>query len=368
MEQYLNGDHSYYKSNLAFMTIIECKNQKNWDNFAAGRKRAEFLHSWGWGELQEKEGRKVRRMAVLDEGQKEILAVFVLIKMPLVGNYYYFYTPRGPIFKKGYDTSETWNKISEKIKEAAAKENIVFWRFEPIAPAPSEMSRIAKEVAPVQPKNTLILNLEDSEENLLKKMHSKTRYNIKLAQKKGVRIKEAENAETGIKIFWEMLNKTAERQDFVLHNRDHYSNIIKSRLHPKLFFAFYEDRAIAANLNINYGDVSVYLHGASADELQNLQPAALLQWEAIRSAKRAGCKYYDFWGINKSKCQMPPKDKPTGQANAKCQRNWNYKKEWEGITRFKTGFGGQEINFPGTFDFSLNMVLYNLYKLYKKFK
>lgn len=334
---------------IANMEIAECINQEKWDNFIGEQKYSQFLHSWEWGELQEKEGRKIWRMAIQEERGKEILAVFALIKMTLINNYCYFYTPRGPIFKGGYDTKEAWVKISEKIKELAIKENIVFWRFEPIALPPSEIRANFKEVPPIQPKNTLILNLESTEEDLLKKMHSKTRYNIKLAQKKGVRIKEAENTEKELNIFWELLNTTAERQKFGLHNFEHYLNITKSRINSKLYIASCREKNIAGILNISFGNTATYLHGASANEFRNLMPAPLLQWEAIKEAKKAGYKYYDFWGINKT------------DSRAK----WDYKKDWEGITRFKTGFGGEEINFPGAYELPINNIMYDLYKIYK---
>ncbi len=338
------------------MQIAEYKDQKTWNDFVAGQKQAQFLHSWEWGELQEKEGRKIWRMAMQEESGKEFLAVFVLIKMPLIKNYYYFYTPRGPIFKKGYETAEVWNKISEKIKELAEKENIVFWRFEPLAPIPEKISVNFRIVAPVQPKNTLILNLEEKEEDLLEKMHPKTRYNIKVAQKKGIITRQAENIETEINIFWNLLTKTAQRQNFSLHNFEHYLNIARSNICAKLYLASYQDKNIAAILNIDFGDTSTYLHGASSNEFRNLMPAPMLQWEAIKAAKKAGCKHYDFWGINKNQ-----------KSNLKNQK-WDYKKEWEGITRFKTGFGGEEINFPGTCELPTSRVLYNFYKLYKAIK
>jgi lipid II:glycine glycyltransferase (peptidoglycan interpeptide bridge formation enzyme) len=108
----------------------------------------------------------------------------------------------------------------------------------------------------------------------------------------------------------------------------------------KLFIAEYEDRIIAANIVMFFGNRAVYLHGASSNECRNLMAPYLLQWEQIKEAKKQGCEIYDFWGIDE--------------------------KKWPGVTRFKKGFGGEEIDYSGTFDFIFDKTWYEIYKIAKR--
>lgn len=335
------------------MKVVEWNEHKSWNNFVASQKRSQFLESWEWGTLQEQEGRKVYRLALVADNEDRIEGVFILVRMPLFKKYGYFYTPRGPIFLT--EDKDRWSMIVHKIEELAKKDNAVFWRFEPLEDLPGDIAVKIKEVLSIQPKNTLILDLKDSEEELLKKMHSKTRYNIKVAQKKEVKVKMISAIEEkDIEIFWNLLKETAGRDSFGLHDREHYKRLAYSAIEPKLYFAIWQEKAIAANLTLSFGDMSTYLHGASSSEFRNVMPAYLLQWEAVKEAKRRGYRYYDFWGINKLSAD---------------QRSDNdYKPDWEGITRFKKRFGGQEMNYPGTYELPLNTAMYGLYRMYKKLK
>ena len=194
----------------------------------------------------------------------------------------------------------------------------------------------------LQPKKTLFLDLSLSEEELLKEMHQKTRYNIRLAEKKEVEIKlsEAKNIESDFLEFWRLMSITGERDAFRIHNQKHYKNILSASENIKLYFANYKNKNIAAGLFCFFGDRVTYMHGASDNEARNLMAPYLLQWEIIKIAKENGYKYYDFYGIDE--------------------------KKWPGVTRFKLGFGGFVKEYPGTYDFIFKPLIYNLYQCHAK--
>ncbi|MDD4607288.1 MAG: peptidoglycan bridge formation glycyltransferase FemA/FemB family protein [Patescibacteria group bacterium] len=327
------------------MQVVEIKNQQKWNEWVV-RESGQFLQSWQWGELQQKLGRRIWRLGV--QAGDKILGGTLIIKHDLPFNKSYLYSPRGPILNQKQDL-----KIKEilinKIKEIAQQEKAIFYKCEP-----SDQNLIDqnfKKVKSVQPANTLILDLKLSLEELLKNMHPKTRYNIKLAQRKGVKIEEGRD----ISLFLNLIHQTAKRDEFNPHADEYYRKIFQEFKYNqgsgfKLFIAKFQDRVIATNLIMFFGQTVTYVHGASSNQDRNVMAPYLLQWQVIKQAQEQGFKYYDFWGIN-------PSDVGLG-----------YLKSWQGITRFKTSFSGQEINYPGTFDLVLKPAWYRLYNLIKKIK
>jgi lipid II:glycine glycyltransferase (peptidoglycan interpeptide bridge formation enzyme) len=170
-------------------------------------------------------------------------------------------------------------------------------------------------------------------------MHSKTRYNINLAQKKGIIVK-AGNSRHDFDEFWRLTLKTGKRDRFNHYTKDYYEKMLGIP-GVKLFLAEFNGKIIVTNIVIFHNQQAIYLHGASDYEYRNLRAASLLQWHQILEAKRAGCTEYDFWGIDEIK--------------------------WPGVTRFKKGFGGKEITYPGAFDLVFKPFWYWIYKVAKKF-
>jgi len=234
-------------------------------------------------------------------------------------------------FRKSYLYSPRCKFLSEsflnKIKELAKKENAIFFKVEP---ENDFNKKNFKKSLSIQPKKTLILDI--TKKDLLEKMHYKTRYNIRLAEKKGIIIKKAGNIED----FWKLVQKTTQRKNFNPHLKEHYIKLLKIP-NMELFTAEYKNKVIAANIVLFFKDTCFYLHGASDYEYRNLMAPYLLQWKQI--AKKRNCKKYDFWGIDK--------------------------KKWPGVTRFKKGFNGKEIEYIGAYDLVFNKFWYLIYKLAK---
>ncbi len=315
------------------MKIVKIENKQKLRFFLENKKHSQFLQSWEWGEFQEKSGNKILRLGV--EKNKEFLAVATLVKKNIGAGRSYFYCPRGPVHNEfqGEDVEEFLFKEIEKI---AKKENVIFLRYEPTKLIQKSKIKNLKSID-LQPAKTLMLDLNKSEEDLLGDMHKKTRYNIRLARKKGVEI--VEGGIEDFDNFWELMNKTSNRDGFRIHSKEYYLKMLDVDF-IKIFFAKFEGSIIATGIFSLFGDTTTYMHGASDNEHRNVMAPYLLQWELIVRAKENGFRYYDFYGIDSEK--------------------------WPGVTRFKKGFGGFEKKYPGTFDMVFSSVWYNGYRFLRR--
>ena len=177
-------------------------------------------------------------------------------------------------------------------------------------------------------------------------MKPKTRYNINLAERKGVEVEISTDPEK-VDVFHKILVETVSRNSFRGHPKSYYEKILGffgERGIIKLYLAKFEGKYVVVNIMCFYGDTVLYLHGASSNEFRNVKAPYLLQCRAICDAKTNGFNHYDFWGI-------APTDDPLHR--------------WAGVTRFKKGFGGEQINYPGTFDVVISKSWYLIYKVFR---
>ncbi len=315
------------------MELIYFSRPEALNNFilAASPAGSEFLQSWTWGEILRADGEEILRVGVMDNGRLE--AVATLAKKRLGAGYFYWYSPRGPLGKKA--ALDFLFRALRKMSRRA-----LFWRLEPMTVMTplADAGPLLKTLA-IQPAQTLILDLKRSEEELLAAMHPKTRYNIRLAEKKGVSIVKGRAADFGE--FWRLLKLTKDRDRFRLHGPAHYQHLLTAgRDFVRLFFARYQGRNVAAVLSFAFGDKVTYAHGASDYSFRSLMAPYLLHWEIIRQAQREAYKYYDFYGLNE--------------------------KQWPGVTRFKLGFGGGRVFYPGTFDLVWRKGFYRAYNFLRR--
>lgn len=210
-------------------------------------------------------------------------------------------------------------------------------------PAPDKPFRRAS--AEIQPPSTVVLDLSADEDGLLARMKSKTRYNIRLAEKKGVEV--IEGTEPDLDLWYDLYRETSLRDRIALHGREYYRTLF--RVHAadgtgglKLLLARAEGEVIAGIVLLIHEGRATYLYGASSNAKRNLMPAYALQWRAICEAKSAGCTTYDLFGI-------PPDDDPAHPMH--------------GLYRFKTGFGGTVLHRPGCWDYPLRSAAYRGYRI-----
>lgn len=330
---------------------INAKDLSVLDSFVAGNSSlagAEFLQSSLWLNVLKMEKKSARIFAVWRD--KEIVASILITEKVFAKFFSYLYAPRGPIFKKDLSASDR-NLIFQELKSYFLSfKKHVFLRFEPVELedffSGNKSSLSFVKTIDLQPKKTLLLDLKKSDDELLSEMHQKTRYNIRLARKKNLQFSEAASSSSfnsDFSDFWRLMNKTASRDAFGIHNESHYRNLLLADpLNIKLYFIEYESRRIAAGIFAFFGDKATYLHGASDDEYKNLMAPYLLQFEVIKIARAKGYSLYDFYGIDEEK--------------------------WPGVTRFKNGFGGFAFSYAGTYDLVFKKNLYFLYLFLRKLR
>jgi peptidoglycan pentaglycine glycine transferase (the first glycine) len=286
-----------------------------------------FLQTPEWLAFQKSLGRKVWR---LDDG-------FIkanIIRHDVRFGQNWLYIPYGPELNLEHAREGLRNEIShftQHVRDLARREGSMFVKIEPTHDMVIELlyrngMKLKKSSRHIQPMRTVVLDLTQTEEELSDKLHHKHRYNMGLAERKGVTVQETTDAER----FWKLLKSTAEHDGFRTHDMLYYKKLLNffnghmSGPRARLFFAYYGGKPVSGVLMLEHGKTVYYLHGATDRQYRSLMAPHLLHWYLIRHYKKLGYKWYDFWGIDAAK--------------------------WPGVTRFKLGFGAQQIEYPGSFD------------------
>ncbi len=318
------------------ISIVEDVDDKKYNSVASHP-----LQSWEWGEARKKMGINVLRLSEYQD--KTLKNVFQLTFHPIP------YTA----YSVGYLPRSTWptKEVMDFIFDYAKKHNSIFVKIEPnIKKSPISNTKylinntyqITQSSHPLFPEWTQTLDLTKREEDLLKKMHHKTRYNISLAQKKGVTVKEMSN-ENGFEIFSKLYFETCKRQRYFGHtpryHRFIWESLNKSIAH--ILIAYYQNTPLAAYELFYFDKKFYYPYGGTSIEFRNVMAANLLMWEAVRLGKQLGAQTFDMWG------SLPPQ--------------YDQSHDWAGFTRFKEGYGTQFVQFTGSFDLVINPLGYKIY-------
>ena len=326
------------------------------------------LQSWQWGEARKKMGIQVLRLGEFDVGNRHACSLqnvyqITFHKIPYT-NYKIGYLPRSRFPSKTVldfllDYSKKNNVVFIKIEPYVEKggKNVILNLFQdPISkkqiPKPASKrgeqvrndisDRLVKSSHPLFPDWTIIFDLDKSEDELLKNMKSKTRYNIRLAQKKGVVVKEESN-EKGFEIFSRLYFETCKRQNYKGHNpvyhKIFWENLKKDLAH--ILVAYHQNTPLAAYELFLFKNTFYYPYGGTSEEMRNLMASNLIMWEAIRLGKNLGADKFDMWG------SLPP--------------TYPQNHPWAGFTRFKEGYSGRFVKMAGSFDLIVNPLMYKLY-------
>jgi len=319
-------------------------NTEDWERFIEDHPEAHILQTLEWARLKAGFGWSPKFI------QHGGVGALVLLKRFPFG-LSVAYIPRGPMGDG--DWSEFWSVVNDLCQ----CEHAVFLRVEPDIWQPVEEKYIEDHLPgfvrsdqTIQPPRTILINLQNDEEDLLMRMKSKTRYNIRLAGRKGVVVKSSADVET----FYRMMLTTGERDEFGIHSIDYYKkafNLFSPKDACVLLIAEYKGQPLAGLMAFAFGKTAWYFYGASTSQERNRMPTYLLQWEAIRWAKRKGCQVYDLWGV-------PDQPESTLEETFLDRSDGLW-----GVYRFKRGFGGEVHRTIGAWDRIYRPLLYKLYKI-----
>ena len=333
---------------------------QEWDEFIRRSPSAHLLQSWTWGEFKAHFGWQPVRIAAV-EGKRVLAAAQVLFRPLPLSRLTTAYIPKGPL--ADHATPLTSNSIAllSALHDICRRKRAIFLKMEPDWEDGAEVRNwlesrgfIPSEQT-VQPRRTVVMDLRPDEETILAQMKPKTRYNIRLAQRKGVSV-HLGRAE-GLPLFYELLQATDQRAGFGIHTQAYYTQawqLFAAQDAVALFLAQYQDKTLAALMAFAWGKKAWYMYGASSDEERQRMPNHLLQWEAMLWAKARGCETYDLWGI-------PDVDESEiGPDITAAEERGVLSTGLGGLYRFKRGFGGREVRYVGAYDYVYNKPLYRL--------
>lgn len=305
------------------------------------------------GELGEE--KEVEFLGYLQDDK--LIGAALIIFEHIRGKYYYAYCPRGPVMSPDLTVEQQKKFICSLINHIEKEHEPVFFRIEPEREKhPTSVcqkyfnSAAAALSHGATPRCTRVLDLRKSAEDLLKEMKPKTRYNIRLAERKGVQVTQGYD-QSFQDNFIKLLAETTKRDKFIAFAPEYYRQQLEffgPKGNLQIFQATVDGEPAAAIMVSFYGPRAIYLHGASSHKYRAAMPNFAVQWAAIKAAQEKQMQTYDFWGV--------------------APQNAGSKHPWAGITRFKEGFGGEYKEWVGPHDHIIKPLLYKAYAGYKKLR
>lgn len=325
---------------MSFIDITD-KNKKEYNEAVTHP-----LQSFEWGEFREKTGVKVVRRGVESNGKIVDGFTLTIHKVPRT-KFNIAYLPKG---------NNPTKEILAELERIGRENNCIFIQLEPNIEKGSKFNTnsLIKSHHPLFTKYSFEINLEKTEEELLKEFSSKTRYNIRLASKKGVKV-EIETSDKAFKEYLRLTNETTRRQNFYAHTNDYHKKMWetlisksddKNILSATLLTAKFQNEILTTWILFLFHDTLYYPYGASTTKYKSLMASNLVMWEAIRFGKKMGLKKFDLWGA------LGP--------------SANEKDSWYGFHKFKLGYNPRHVEFVGSYDLVINKPMYEIYKIADK--
>lgn len=306
------------------------------------------IQSWEWGEFRKSLGIPLLRYGLYSHGKLINAFQLTLHKVPFTSKYV-GYLPKGPLPD---------DNLAEALKKIGKENNCAFIKVEPNIEMDNGQwtmdnsknnSQFISSPKPLFTKYNFVIDLTKSEDELLKNMHPKTRYNIKIAQKHGVKVEERIDDEA-FNIYLKLYFDTTKRQGYHGHNQTYHRKVwenLKNADMARLVIAFYQHKPLTAWMLLNFKDTLYYPYGGSSKIHPEVMANNLIAWEAIKLGKKLKLKKFDMWGALG----------PDALSND----------PWYGFHKFKMGYGGQLVEYVGTYDLVLNWPIYILFTIIDKF-
>ncbi len=324
------------------MTLVSIE---QWEEFLSRFPEHHILQTSTWATVKSQFGWHARRVVVENCG-----AQILFRRLPL--GLSLAYIPKAPL-------GEAWQPLWQQVDALCRQEKAIFLKVEPDGwetPAETLQDNLAGfqvSAHAVQPLRTVVIDLRGSDEEILARMKQKTRYNIRLAEKKDVKIIETDD----LPGFHAMMQVTGSRDGFAVHSLVYYQQTwqaFKPHNQCALLQAQYQGKPLAALMVFAQGSRAWYFYGASNNAERNRMPTYLLQWQAMQWAKARGCTSYDLWGV-------PDVDESELEANFETRSDGLW-----GVYRFKRGFGGNVMRAQPAYDRVYKPLLYRAYCIYLK--
>lgn len=327
--------------------ILEVHDRERWNEAVADLPYGHVLQSYEWGAFKNRHGWMPSRLLFMG-GKQALGAASVLLRRVPHLPWGVMYVPKGPALD--YDEREPLHTVLGALERLAREERAMFIKIDPDVLADrSDVKDVLLDRGwrasqeQIQFRNTLLVDLRQSEDDLLRAMKSKTRYNTRLAERRGVKVHLG--GVEDLPLFYEMYTATSVRNDFVIRPYSYYADVWETFVPgglAQLFLARYEGETLAGLIVFHFGDRAWYMYGASTSTHRNLMPNHLLQWEAMKWAKAQGYTFYDMWGAPDLRDET--------------DAMW-------GAYRFKASFGGDFTSHLGAYDFPTSRPLYRLYSV-----
>lgn len=332
------------------------EDQGEWDAFLGASPLANILQSYQWGEFKAAFGWQPRRVLVEEGGRPVAGAQMLLRRLPL-GTV--AYVPRGPLFD--FDDERVSSHLLGALHEQAREGGAFFLKIEPGLP---DSARLAARLSQkgfrpgeaVQPRSTLVVDLTAEPDVMLARLSARTRYNVRLAERKGLRCLPGGASE--LAEFYRLLEETAKRGHFFIHPPEYYHQLW-ARFAPSgnahLMLVRYEREVLAALMFFTCGRKAYQLYSGSSTAHRRLKPNELLEWGAMLRARELGCTSYDLWGVPD---EPERAEKPDDEA---ARRKKAQGSTMHGVYQFKRGFGGSLSRVIGAYDYAYNPARYWLW-------
>ncbi len=325
------------------MKIIDAQDQKQWDDFVTSHEEANFLQAWAWGEFHLSRNKKIVRRIVLDDKDKPVAAYVGEIETAKRGKY--MAIAGGPIMD--WSDKKIVRAVFEDIKEQGQANNCVFIRVRPQLEASKKAEKLFQDLglqpAPYYLSVELagVLDLNQSEDEIKKNAATRIRRALNKAKKEGVTVETSVDPKD-IKKFYKIQLETASRHNFYAFSEDflekQFAAFAKNG-QVKLYIAKHNNKILAENFMIFYGNEASYHYGVSSEAGTKISSAPLLHFTAMEDARKHGIKRYNFWGI-------------TGVDETKHR--------FYGVSQFKRGFGVVELQYLHAHDMVLKPLAYKL--------
>jgi lipid II:glycine glycyltransferase (peptidoglycan interpeptide bridge formation enzyme) len=342
--------------------------RRRWDNFVLSHPNGHLLQSYAWGDFKRRHQWPAMRVIITEPGSDQVLAGAQILFREMAG-LSIAYIPKGPVVD--WDNHQLVQTLMQTLRQVTRRRRSIYLKIEPNCQADPRFEsllldqygfRVSDET--VQPRSTVRIALDGPPEKWLERMKPKTRYNIRLAERRGVKCRLADPSNPAdFDAFYRLMEQTGQRDSFGIHSAVYYKdawetfhNSPEGNGSGALWLAEFEGQIVGGVMVFAFGSEAAYFYGASSDEHRREMPTYLLQWQAMQWAKSQGARWYDLWGIP---------DEISTEANDHENENLSQKNVRDGlwgVYRFKQGFGGEVVRYTGAYDLVYNRAMYLLWQ------